>query len=405
MDSASTVKCPDTGDGAAARQPGADGRAINTMLVRRMRIDTCQEPVLYMRGDCPICRAEGFAAMSRVEVRYQGRRVIATLNVVGDGRLLHESEVGLSEAAWLVLGAPDGAGVTLAHPQPVHSFSHVRAKLFGKPLSQQAATEIMRDVVAGEYSDIEIAAFLAACAARRPSLEEMTVLTRAMVETGERIDWGTHPVVDKHCVGGLPGNRTTLLVVPIVAACGLVMPKTSSRAITSPAGTADTMETLAPVSLDLARMRRVVEQEGGCVAWGGAVNLSPADDLLIRIERPLDIDSDSQLVASVLSKKIAAGSSQTLSGFENLSGSSFNDTLTGDNGPDVFVFGPGHDRVTDFDNTDQIQVGGVFTSFAQVMGHAAQQGADVVITSDAGDSIRLVGMSLSSLNAGDFLFG
>ncbi|HSG67038.1 MAG TPA: thymidine phosphorylase, partial [Gammaproteobacteria bacterium] len=98
----------------------------------------------------------------------------------------------------------------------------------------------------------------------------------------------------------------------IVAACGLPIPKTSSRAITSPAGTADTMETLAPVDLDIAAMRRVVEREGGCIVWGGAVDLSPADDVLIRIERSLDLDSNAQLVASVLSKKISAGATHVV---------------------------------------------------------------------------------------------
>jgi thymidine phosphorylase len=119
-------------------------------------------------------------------------------------------------------------------------------------------------------------------------------------------------VLDKHCVGGLPGNRTTPIVVAIIAALGHRIPKTSSRAITSPAGTADTMEVMAPVALDLEAMRRVVEREGGCVVWGGNVRLSPADDVLIRVERPLDFDSDGQLVASVLSKKVAAGSSHVL---------------------------------------------------------------------------------------------
>src|SRR6185295_11844581 len=80
-----------------------------------------------------------------------------------------------------------------------------------------------------------------------------------------------------------------------------------SRAITSPAGTADTMETMAPVELDLVTLRRVVESEGGCVAWGGAMGLSPTDDILIRVERVLDLDGEGQLVASILSKKIAAG--------------------------------------------------------------------------------------------------
>jgi thymidine phosphorylase len=128
-----------------------------------------------------------------------------------------------------------------------------------------------------------------------------------MIDVGDRIDWGKSPIADKHCIGGLPGNRTSPIVVAIVAACGLTMPKTSSRAITSPAGTADTMETLAPVDLELAAMRRVVEREGGCIVLGGAVRLSPADDILIRVERALDLDSEGQLVASVLSKKAAAG--------------------------------------------------------------------------------------------------
>jgi thymidine phosphorylase len=133
-----------------------------------------------------------------------------------------------------------------------------------------------------------------------------------MVAVGERMVWSEGLVMDKHSVGGLPGNRTTMLIVPIVAACGLRMPKTSSRAITSPAGTADTMETLAPVDLDVPNIQRVVEQTGGCIVWGGAVRLSPADDILIRVERPLDLDSQGQLVASILSKKAAAGATHVL---------------------------------------------------------------------------------------------
>lgn len=72
------------------------------------------------------------------------------------------------------------------------------------------------------------------------------------------------------------------------------------------------METLAPVNLDIAGIRRVVQAEGGCIAWGGAVQLSPADDIFIRVERDLDIDTEGQLVASVLSKKIAAGSTHVV---------------------------------------------------------------------------------------------
>ncbi|MDF5946667.1 hypothetical protein P4129_06515 [Pseudomonas aeruginosa] len=191
----------------------------------------------------------------------------------------------------------------MTHAPPLDSLSHVRAKVYGNALGDAEFSAIISDVAAGHYSDLHLATFITACAGDRLDLAETVSLTNAMIGVGDRIDWGRPLVVDKHCVGGLPGNRTTLLVVPIVAACGLTMPKTSSRAITSPAGTADTMEVLAPVNLDVPSMRRVVERTGGCIVWGGSVRLSPADDILIRVERPLDLDSEGQLVASVLSKQ------------------------------------------------------------------------------------------------------
>lgn len=277
----------------------------------RLGIDTHQEPVVYMRRDCHICRAEGFESHSRLAVAIDERSVIATLHFV-EGDLLPDGSVGLSEAAWRVL-APDGRALaTFAHAAPVASMSAVRSKIYGHTLVGDQTGAILRDIVAGRYSDVELAAFVAACGGMRLDPDEIRDLTQAMIDVGERLRWDVPMVVDKHCVGGLPGNRTTPLVVAIVAAHGLTMPKTSSRAITSPAGTADTMETLAPVALSLSEMRRVVEREGGCVVWGGAMHLSPADDTLIRIERALDLDSEGQLVASVLSKKAAAGATHVV---------------------------------------------------------------------------------------------
>jgi thymidine phosphorylase len=287
------------------------GQNPATLRLRRLGIDTYQEPVLYMHRDCPVCRSEGFEAQSRVELHVDGRTVVATLNVV-QGSFLDVGEAGVSEAAWRLLRAPEGAAVTLRHPAPLESLGHVRAKVYGRKLTATALRAVIEDVAAGRYSELQLAAFVTACAGERLDLDETVALTRAMVDVGERMDWGPGQVLDKHCVGGLPGNRTTMIVVPIVAACGLRMPKTSSRAITSPAGTADTMETVAPVDLDVAAIRRVVERTGGCIVWGGAVRLSPADDILIRVERPLDLDSQGQLVASVLSKKSAAGSTHVL---------------------------------------------------------------------------------------------
>ena len=120
-------------------------------------------------------------------------------------------------------------------------------------------------------------------------------------------------IVDKHCIGGVPGNRTTMIVVPMLAAAGLTVPKTSSRSITSPAGTADTMEVLCPVSIDVKKMKKIVKKANACMVWGGGpMNLAAADDKLIKIRHPLSLDPEGMLLASILAKKAAVGATIVL---------------------------------------------------------------------------------------------
>ena len=260
-----------------------------------------------MREDCYICKSEGFSAQARVRVSLNDHSIIATLNTVETDLLRHD-EASLSDYAWNLLSAKSGDLISVTHPKALDSLSYIRSKIYGHELKEVETKHIIEDIVSGQLSDINIAMFIAASAGDRLSKREVIDLTRAMVDSGQRLAWDSHCVVDKHCVGGLPGNRTTPIVVSIVAAYGLMIPKTSSRAITSPAGTADTMEVFTCVNLDIPAMKKVVEKENGCIVWGGSMALSPADELLIRIERTANIDSEGQMVASILSKKIAAGS-------------------------------------------------------------------------------------------------
>jgi thymidine phosphorylase len=277
----------------------------------RLHIDTGQEPVIYLHADSQLGRSERYESASRLWVHCGERGVLATLNIVADG-LVDRDEAGLSEVAWARLSPSPADVLRVTYQMPLESLAFVRAKVHGLRLDASGLEAVVHDIAAGLYSDIHIAAFLVACAGNRLDQQEITDLTIAMIRAGTRLSWDRACVVDKHCVGGLPGNRTSLIVVPIAAAAGLLMPKTSSRAITSPAGTADTMETLAPVDLSEAAMRRVVGREGACVVWGGRAGLSPADDVLIRVEHPLDLDCSGQLVASVLSKKAAAGATRVV---------------------------------------------------------------------------------------------
>ncbi len=276
------------------------------LRARLLGIDTHAETVVFLRKDCPVCRSEGFTSHNRILLSAGDRHAIATLYQV-ESDFLNCDEAGLSDATWQALGVAEGDLITAQHAPPVESLGLVRSRIFGHALDEQAFGRIIPDIVAGRYSALEVTSFITACATKPLAQDEVCFLTGAMVGAGKRLDWHGQVIADKHSVGGLPGNRTTPIVVSLCAALGLVMPKTSSRAITSPAGTADTMETLAPVALDEQALRAVVGQEGGCIVWGGAMQLSPADYILIRIEHALDIDSEGQMIASILSKKIAAG--------------------------------------------------------------------------------------------------
>jgi thymidine phosphorylase len=286
--------------------------ATPDLRIRRVAIDTWRESVVYLHRECAVVRAAGFQALSKVTVRANGNAINAVLNVVDDDAIVQRDELGLSEDAFVRLAVQAGQAAQVAPAEPPVSLSALHRKIGGERLSRTDLRALMQDVAQARYSKIELAAFVVATNGYDLERDEVLYLTEAMIEVGRRLDWQQAvrggPVVDKHCIGGIPGNRTSMLVVPIVTAHGMLCPKTSSRAITSPAGTADTMAVLAEVELPFERLKQIVRDTNGCLAWGGTAGLSPADDILISVERPLGIDSPGQMVASILSKKIAAGS-------------------------------------------------------------------------------------------------
>ncbi|MDP2906375.1 MAG: LAGLIDADG family homing endonuclease [Nanoarchaeota archaeon] len=123
---------------------------------------------------------------------------------------------------------------------------------------------------------------------------------------------GTAPICVHNCVGGIPGNRTSMILVPIIAAAGFTIPKTSSRSITSPAGTADVMEVFAPVVLDHKKVQEVVKKTNGCIIWQSSLNPHGADEKLIKVRHPLSLDPEGLLLASIMAKKKAVGATHVL---------------------------------------------------------------------------------------------
>lgn len=276
------------------------------LTIKQLAIDTHPDNTAFLRRRGNGYSAEQFQALRKIRISDGDREILATVALVDEAALLKSGEIGLGEQAFRRLGLAEGAQVTIEQAKPPASLDYVRRKIDGDSLEDSEIAAIIADIAAHRYSPMEIGAYLVACAGFM-STQETLAMTRSMAAVGDRLDWKTQLVVDKHCIGGIPGNRTSMIVVPIVAAHGLVIPKTSSRAITSPSGTADTMEVLANVEFSGETLRSIVDREGAVLAWGGKVNLSPADDILISVERPLGIDTFEQMVASILSKKLAAG--------------------------------------------------------------------------------------------------
>lgn len=247
----------------------------------------------------------GAHPLDRVLIRHGNRVAVGIVEVtdqlVGPGTM----------AVTRPLGHIEGTVEVSLAPRP-DSAEYIRKKLDGIELEAEEIETIVSDINRDRLSDVELSSFVTSLYTNGLSRAEIVSLTQSMVGAGETMRWDRPVVADKHSIGGVAGNRVTPIVVSIVAATGTTIPKTSSRAVTSAAGTADTMEVFCEVEFDTHELRDIVESTNGCLVWGGGMDLSPVDDKIIRVETPLSLDPPGQIIASVLSKKRSAGSTHVV---------------------------------------------------------------------------------------------
>ncbi len=247
----------------------------------------------------------------RIKIKAGKKEATVILDISESDKAVHKGRIGLFEEVIDKLKVKRGAQVNVTFTGKPESVKHIHDKLLGKHLSYKELYHITDDITQDRLTDIEKSYFIGASFIHGLSTREVIDLTKAMVQTGDRLKFkGT--TLDKHCIGGVPNNRTSMIVVPIIAAAGLTIPKTSSRAITSPAGTADTMECLAKVELSQKKIQGIVKRVGACLVHGGSMNLAPADDKIIKVEHPLSIDAEGQLLASVMAKKYSVSANHVL---------------------------------------------------------------------------------------------
>ncbi len=249
----------------------------------------------------------GLFPLDRAEITNMrnGKKTVTVVDVTKT--MVEENQLGIFHDVKERLAVKAGDKVNVKPVEKPQSVSFIKKKMEGEELNESEILSIVRDISANRLSEIETSAFVAAVYIHGYTLDETVAMTKALTADGKQLKLDKGPVLDKHCIGGMNG-RSTMIVVPIVAAAGYYIPKTSSRSITSAAGTADVMEILADVCLSLEKIKRITERVGGVIAWGGALDLAPVDDEIIKIEHPFALDPIGQIIASVMAKKASVGS-------------------------------------------------------------------------------------------------
>jgi AMP phosphorylase len=240
----------------------------------------------------------------------KGKKSIIAI-VDGMSRVLKHNEIAVSEVIIHSLKLKNKEFVNIEIAEKPHSIALIKKKLLGEKLTKKEIFEIVGNIASNALTEAEVAFFVSAVFSEGMNLRETKDLILAMVNSGGRMNL-RGKIVDKHSIGGIAGNRTTPIIVSICASTGLKMPKTSSRAITSAAGTADSIEAIAKVNFSVKDIKKIIKKTNACFVWGGGLGLAPVDDKIIRIERIANVDSTSQLLASILSKKISADSKYVL---------------------------------------------------------------------------------------------
>jgi len=246
----------------------------------------------------------------RTEMR-RGKRTAVALVDVSD-ELIRPGEVGVFKDLMQEHGLKKGDLVEIVHMNRPASVAYIKKKLDKGVLSDKEVRTIVQEIMEDKLSEIETSAWISAAYINGLSDEEIISLAHATVESGNSLELPKGTILDKHCIGGVAGNRTTMIVVPIIAAAGLYIPKTSSRSITSAAGTADTMEVLCNVTFNMEELKEIVLKSKGAIVWGGGMKLAPVDDKLIRVRHPLSLDPEGMLLASILGKKKSVGATHVL---------------------------------------------------------------------------------------------
>ncbi len=251
----------------------------------------------------------GFHLSDRILIKTLGKDKKEFSSILDiNGSVVKQDEIVVSLEVINILKLKDGQMVEVSLSEVPRSMEFIKKKMDGLKLSKEEIFNIISDITKNTLSQPEVAVFVSAMYKNGMNFNETVWLVEAILDSGKKLNLRNKYIADKHCIGGVPGNRTTPIIVSICAAAGLTLPKTSSRAITSAAGTADVIEAIAEIDFQMNEIKKIVKKTNACLAWGGGLGMVPADSKIIKVEKALKIDPEAQLLASIMAKKLSVGS-------------------------------------------------------------------------------------------------
>ncbi len=276
------------------------------LSIKHININSFNENIVYLHRDCDTYKLDEIKSLTKVEIHGGAVPVFAFLEIVEDDSIVKTNEIGLNNEAFSKVNLPEGANVTISMAGPPTSSGALQRKISGNVLSSNEYSMVMKDIVAGRYSNMDIASFLVASGSFMTSSEVLS-LTESLVGD-EIIRWDEENiVVDHHCLGGVPGNKTDIIITAIVSAYGLPMPKTAARSLTSCAGVADTFSVLANVDMTESKLKKMIKECRGAIVDYNSLPIASASKIVSAVEKALGITQQQHIVSSVLAIKLAAG--------------------------------------------------------------------------------------------------
>lgn len=268
---------------------------------KRIDIQNWEEMIVVLNEQ--EAREYGINALDKVSIFYKWQEIV--LNVDLSNKLVKPREIWLYKDVYKKYKIKENQNVWISFTTNSNeSMDALKKAIKWFKLNYKEIYAIMKDISTNRFTDTLITYFSALGFFKKSTDEELFRMTKAMAETWEMLKF-KWVVADKHCMGGVPGNETTMIMIPLLASLGIKMPKTFSKSITTPAATWECVDVLMDISFNKKEIENLVKKENCCLVRWWWLDLAPADEKLIKVAYPLSMQSFSRTVVSIMAKKYA----------------------------------------------------------------------------------------------------